>query len=89
MEKRRKKQSPHGIGVFANDFIYCIDGNEYPYFVFKNNSADDNVEFWFSKFDEDADEKSIKDWNRFLAEFVVIENGKIIKFISNLDYQYE
>ena len=32
---------------------------------------------------------SIKDWNKFLAEFVVIENDQIVKFISNLDYQYE
>lgn len=74
------------------DDILGLDENEYPYFVFKNTSVDDNVEFWFRAFDEEADEytdKSIKDWDKFLAEFVVIEDGKIVKFISNLDYQYE
>lgn len=74
------------------DDILGLDENEYPYFVFKNTSVDDNVEYWFSHFDEETDEytdKSIKDWDKFLAEFVVIEDGKISKFISNLDYQYE
>ena len=74
------------------DDIVGLDENEYPYFVFKNTSVDDNVEFWFRSFDEEVGEyadKSIKDWDKFLAEFVVIEDGKITKFISNLDYQYE
>lgn len=74
------------------DDIVGLDENEYPYFVFKNTSVDDGVEFWFSSYDEESDEytdKSIKDWDEFLAEFVVIENDKIAKFISNLDYQYE
>ena len=74
------------------DDIVGLDENEYPYFVFKNTSVDDGVEFWFSSYDEESDEytdKSIKDWDKLLAEFVVIEDGKIAKFISNLDYQYE
>ncbi len=74
------------------DDILALDDNEYSYFVFKNTSVDDNVEFWFSQFDEETDEyidKSIKDWDKFLAEFVVIKDNKIAKFISNLDYQYE
>lgn len=74
------------------DDILGLDENEYPYFVFKNTSVDDNVEYWFKDFDEESDEytdKSIKDWDEFLAEFVIIEDGKIAKFISNLDYQYE
>jgi len=74
----------------AND-ILSLNENEYPYFVFKNTSVDDGVEFWFSDFNEDADEyveKSIKDGDRFLAEFVIIENGKIENFISNLDYNF-
>ena len=74
------------------DDIVGLDENAYPYFVFKNTSVDDDVEFWFSSYDEESDEytdKSIKDWDKLLAEFVVIEDGKIAKFISNLDYQYE
>lgn len=74
------------------DDIVSLDENEYPYFVFKNTSVDDGVEFWFSSYDEELDEytdKSIKDWDKLLAEFVVIEDGKIAKFISNLDFQYE
>ena len=74
------------------DDIVVLDENEYPYFVFKNTSVDDGVEFWFSSYDEESDEytdKSINDWDKLLAEFVVIENDQIVKFISNLDYQYE
>ena len=74
------------------DDIVGLDENEYPYFVLKNTSVDDGVSFWFSDYDEEKDEytdKSIKDWDKFLAEFVVIEDGKIAKFISNLDFQYE
>ena len=74
------------------DDIVGLDENEYPYFVLKNTSVDDGVSFWFSDYDEEKDEytdKSIKDWDKLLAEFVVIEDGKIAKFISNLDSQYE
>ena len=74
------------------DDIVGLDENEYPYFVLKNTSVDDGVSFWFSDYDEEKDEytdKSIKDWDKLLAEFVVIEDGKIAKFISNLDFQYE
>ena len=76
--------------AIANDILE-LDENEYPYFVLKNTSCDDGVEFWFNSYDEENDEyaeKSIKDWDRVLAEFVVIKNEKIDKFISNLDYQY-
>ena len=74
------------------DDILGLDENEYPYFVFKNTSVDASVDFWFSSYDEESDEytdKSIKDWDKLLAEFVVIERDQIVKFISNLDYQYE
>ena len=74
------------------DDIIGLDEKEYPYFVLKNTSVDDGVSFWFSDYDEEKDEytnKSIKDWDKLLAEFVVIEDGKIAKFISNLDFQYE
>ena len=73
------------------DDILALNENEYPYFVFKNTSVDDGVEFWFSSYDEDSDEykeKSIKDWDRFLAEFVIIENNEVKGFVSNKNFQY-
>jgi hypothetical protein len=73
------------------DDIFALDEKEYPYFVFKNTSVDDNVESWFSVYDEETDDyvdKSIKDWDKFLAEFVIIENEQIKNFISNRDFQY-
>lgn len=73
------------------DDISALDEKEYPYFVFKNTSVDDNVESWFSVYDEETDDyvdKSIKDWDKFLAEFVIIENGEIVKFISNREFEY-
>lgn len=73
-----------------SDDILSIDENVYPYFVFKNTSVDDEVERWFDDYDNDEyGTKSIKDWDEFLAEFVVISNDKITKFISNLDYKYD
>lgn len=72
----------------AND-ILSIDEDEYPYFVFKNTSVDDGVERWFDDYESDEyGTKSIKDWDEFLAEFVVINNDQITEFISNLDYNY-
>ena len=75
----------------TND-ILSLDENEYPYFVFKNTSVDNNVERWFYTYDENCDEyidKSLKDWSEIIAEFVVIKDGKIANFVNNLDYQYE
>lgn len=68
-----------------------LDETEYPYFVFKNTSVDDNVERWFVEYNEETGEydcKSLKDWDELLAEFVVIKDGKISDFISNLDYSF-
>lgn len=79
------------IGIHGADDISALDEKEYPYFVFKNTSVDDNVESWFSVYDEETDDyvdKSIKDWDKFLAEFVIIENGEIVKFISNREFEY-
>ncbi len=73
--------------------IENLDEKEYPYFVLKNTSVDDGVERWFlGDYNEETDKyekKSLKDWDKFLTEFVVIEDGKIARFISNTDYQYE
>jgi len=74
----------------AND-IESLDEKEYPYFVFKNTSCDDGVERWFRKYNEEIGEyedSSLKDWNEFLAEFVIINNDRITEFISNLDYSF-
>ena len=64
------------------DDILRLDENEYPYFVFKNTSCDDNVEFWF------YNDKSLRNWIEFLAEFVFIENEKIKEFVENTNYKY-
>ena len=75
----------------AND-IMSLDEDEYPYFVFKNTSVDENVEYWFCDYDEETNEyidKSLRDWDRFIAEFVIIEDDKIVNFVNNLDYQYK
>jgi len=69
--------------------ILELNENEYPYFIFKNTSCDDNVEHWFSDYNEEEDEYktiNLSQQKEFVAEFVVIENNKIDRFISNLDY---
>lgn len=74
----------------AND-ILSLNENEHPYFVFKNTSCDDNVEYWFTEYNEETGkyvDKSLKDWDKSIAEFVVIKNGEIVKFIGNLDYKF-
>lgn len=69
--------------------ILELNENEYPYFIFKNTSCDDNVERWFSDYNEEEDEYktiNLSQQKKLVAEFVVIENNKIDRFISNLDY---
>lgn len=76
----------------AND-ILSIDENEFPYFVFKNTTVDDGVERWFEKYDEESDEyvscAMSENTDDFYAEFVFFKDGKIDKFVSNKDYQFE
>jgi hypothetical protein len=72
----------------AND-ILTINEEKYPYFIFKNTSVDDNVEYWFEEYDEEKDEyidRPLSKLDRYVAEFVVIEDGKIKDFIGNLEY---
>lgn len=75
----------------AND-ILSIDKNEFPYFVFKNTSVDDNVEKWFEKYDEKTDEYvpcSLSDQaDTAYTEFVFFKDGKISDFVSNRDYDF-
>lgn len=76
------------FNAIANDII-AINEELYPYFVFKNTSVDDNVEYWFEKYDEENDEyidTPLSGLDKYVTEFVVIENGKIKDFISNLDF---
>jgi hypothetical protein len=74
------------------DDILALDETKYPYFVFKGTDCDDAVERWFEEEDPETEEykkRSLKDLNEFAVEFVIIENGKIKNFVSNLDFKYE
>lgn len=63
--------------------IGVVEPELYPHFVFKNTSVDDHVEYWFT--DGEGDERSLKDWDKFITEFVQIDNGKIT-FANNLEF---
>ncbi len=68
------------------NIIDDIDENKNPYFVFKNTSVDDSVWNWFNEYDKTTDECikiPITSRQEILTEFVVIENGKIVDFITN------
>lgn len=65
-----------------------LDENECPYFIFKNTSCDDGVESWFRKYDKESGDyiaTTLKEIDKHVTEFVFIEDGKIKKFVSNLD----
>lgn len=86
-------QREHIIGRFNEvaETIMGIDETEHPYFVFKNTSVDDGVENWFTKYDEETDEYNdcgLDEHENYIAEFVVIENGNIKCFESNLQHDY-
>lgn len=72
--------------------ISGLDENEYPYFIFKNTSVDDNVEYWFQKLDEEEEEyipQSLKEVDKPITEFVLIEGKVITGFIHNVDFMVE
>ncbi len=48
------------------------------YFVIHPSSCDDNVEYWFN-------EKRLSSWDKFVCEFTLIENGKVVGFSDNLE----
>ena len=84
-------QAKHIINRFKEiaSEIFKLDANEYPYFIFKNTSVDDNVECWFSKYDESQDEyiqTPLSDIDKHVTEFVFIEDGAIKAFKSNVEY---
>jgi hypothetical protein len=69
----------------ANE-IHNIDENEYPYFIFKNSSCDNEVERWFEKYNEEIDEYeecSLLDFKDDVAELVIIVDNKVSGFITN------
>lgn len=71
------------------DAISEINADDYEFFVFKNTSCDDGVEYWFSEYSEELEEyipKPISEATEYIAEFVKICNENKIEFISNLDY---
>lgn len=47
------------------------------YFVFKNTSCDDIVEWWF--------DKRLCLWDKFVCEFTLIENNQVVGFSDNLE----
>lgn len=70
--------------------IRNIDDKENPYFVFKNSSCDDNVRYWFSRYDEEEFKyfnRSLLDLNECVTEFVVIENEEITRFVANINFE--
>lgn len=48
------------------------------YFVVKGTSCDDNVEFWFYR-------KRLCSWEKFICEFTLIEDQKVVGFATNLE----
>ncbi|PTY93059.1 hypothetical protein [Heyndrickxia sporothermodurans] len=70
------------------DEIEDLVEDNHPYFVFKNTSVDDNVEFWFGGYndEDDYEKRSLKDMDRLVTEFVNIEDGKITGWKNNLQF---
>ena len=82
LEKRLKE--------LAKD-IKELDKNEFPCFVIKATSCNDEVEYWFKDFNEELEENVSVPlyWcTKHVAEFVIIEEGKITDFIPNNSMNY-
>lgn len=84
-------QAEHIVNRFKeiSDEILKLDEIESPYFIFKNTSCDDNVEYWFSKYDKESEDyvvASLKEMDKHVSEFVFIEDDKISGFTSNIEY---
>ena len=68
------------------DAINNLDEKESSYFIFKNTSCDDNVEYWFEEYNEEIDEyenSSLLTKTQALTLLVVIENNKVAEVIPN------
>ena len=71
--------------------IENLNEEEFPFFVFKNTSCDDSVEFWFTKYNEESyeyEERGLNECQDLVTEFVIIENGSIVDYIPNTEYKY-
>ena len=71
--------------------IENLNEEEFPFFVFKNTSCDDSVEFWFTKYNEESgeyEEQGLDKCQGIVTEFVIIENGSIADYIPNTEYKY-
>lgn len=71
------------------DDILGLDENESPYFIFKNTSVDDNVEYWFRSYDDETDEyinSPLYELEKEVTSVVVIEDNKIKGWVSNLNF---
>lgn len=74
--------------IEISESIMNIDETEYPYFIFKNTSVDDNVEYWFRKYNEEEYEHRnipLSEIDKIVTEFVIIKDNKM-KFTNNIDY---
>lgn len=70
------------------DTVAGLDEKIDKYFIFKNTNCDDNVEYWFSQYNEEEEEyesRPLSGVNKRVTEFVYIKDGTI-EFVSNLDY---
>ena len=90
-ERKYPLEQEHIIQRFNDiaDEILKLDENKTPYFIFKNTSCDDDVEYWFSKYDEESGEyedRSLKELDKRVTEFVTIEKNVIKGFTGNVDY---
>lgn len=71
--------------------IENLNEEEFPFFVFKNTSCDDSVEYWFIKYNEESDEyesRGLNECEDLVTEFVIIENNSIVDYIPNTQYKY-
>lgn len=69
-----------------SDEIKNIDTTQASYFIFKNTSCDDGVEYWFRKYNEEEEEyekSSLLNLDKSVAELVVIKDNKIVQFVLN------
>ena len=71
--------------------IENLNEEEFPFFVFKNTSCDDSVEYWFIKYNKESDEyeeRGLDECQDLVTEFVIIENDSIVDYIPNTEYKY-
>lgn len=70
------------------DDIESLDWRETPFFIFKNTSVDDNVEYWFEKYSEEDNREPapLSALEESVTEFITITPKGTVKFENNLDY---